>query len=183
MRCLSQGVLTTPQAYLGSVRGFFEFGLVVVTSLSYFADSSLRPLRALISLRLLYLVSRASVIAQTVGKTIPAVWTSAFMIVASFLVWGIMGVSLVGGKLWRCEPYTELDRADCEQTLGAEWQNQPYHFDDIFEAGKSLFIVWSMQGWTPIFFYCCDTTEVDMAPAHDANRWPAFAFLASFILW
>ena len=182
LQLVSHGVLLTETAFLASVRGFFECSLLVVATLSHFVDPNLLVWRSMISLRLLYLVNRASVIVQTVGKALPAVWTSIFMIMASFLVFGIIGISTIGGRLWYCEPFAELNKVECIAHDG-EWLNRPYHFDNIVEAAKSLFIVWSMQGWTPILFHASDATEVDMAPEHDSNRWPAFAFFSTFMIW
>jgi Ca2+-binding EF-hand superfamily protein len=180
---LAKGVLLTPEAHLGTLRGFFEFVMMFVAALSIQRLYPwLRPARALISLRLLYLVSRASTIVETVGKTIPAVWTACAMIMASFLIFGIVGIMFLAGKMWYCDPYTSLDKVECLATNG-EWRNRPYNFDNIIESSRVLFIVWSMQGWIPLFLQACDCVGIDKAPVQDANKWHAFLFFASFMIW
>lgn len=63
-----------------------------------------------------------------------------------FLIFGIIAVNFFKGKFFYCD-YTNVDGAfvpfvnhkwDC-LSLGGEWVNKPWRFDNIFEAMKSMF--------------------------------------------
>ena len=190
IRCISRGALLTPSAHLATVSGIFEFVLMIMLLLSHQRMyPNLRPLRAVVNIRLLYLITRASVIVKTIGTSVSAVWTAGIMIAASFLVFGIVGMNILGGRMNFCSPDISLDRTACIATDG-EWLTRPYHFDNIFESSRSLFVVWSMQGWTPILFHASDAANLDddtlsqeTAPAQDENRWQAFIFFSTYIMW
>ena len=80
------------------------------------------------------------------------------------------------------------------QTIGG-WQNPyalfcviigPFHnilSDNIISSSIAMFSVWSMQGWTTLWYWAMDATYVDEAPAKDYGTVTAFCFFASFIMW
>jgi hypothetical protein len=160
----------------------WELCMVVVqitASLSVPYTSALLPLR---SIRILYMVKRLSLMVEAFLRSLTAVWTALLLMAASFLAFGIVGMNLFAGLLWHCPEAIQLDRAECT-AAGLPWENRPFHFDNIVESSISMFSVWSLQGWTTLWYWTMDATEIDEAPRKDYDITTPFLFFASFIMW
>eukprot|EP01051_Picozoa_sp_SAG22_P003916 SAG22_NODE_200_length_15420_cov_4.424581_4_plen_2131_part_00 len=192
LQCVSNGVMMTSDAYLGQLRGWYELtcAVLAIVTIEPFYPSS-RPLRSIIAFRLLYLARHLSIIMETVGKTFSAVWTACVLMLATFLIFGILGIMFLGGKLNYCDETSPvglmlgaampLGKDEC-LAAGHYWVPRPFNFDNIIDSSRSLFIVWSLQGWTPLLLEASDSVGFDAAPQQDANQWPAFMFFASYLM-
>ena len=140
---------------------------------------ALLPLRVV---RVLYMVKRLRLMVEAFIRSLSAVWTALVLMAASFLAFGIVGMNLYSGVLWHCAENLELDRRECE-AAGKSWENRPVNFDNIISSSIAMFSVWSMQGWTTLWYWAMDATYVDEAPAKDYGTVTAFCFFASFIMW
>lgn len=137
------------------------------------------PLRVF---RIVYMVKRLRLMFEAFLRSLSAVWTALVLMAASFLAFGIVGMNLYAGLLWHCVEALDLDRNDCE-AAGLTWENRPFHFDNIVGSSIAMFSVWSLQGWTTLWYWAMDATEVDFAPEKDSGTVSAFVFFASFIMW
>ena len=105
-----------------------------------------------------------------------------------FIIFGILGVNLFGGKLWSCSCADYLPAALargsnasdawvkagsalvqnegrlCTESLheptgaACEWRNKPYHFDNIGNAIVTLTTVATLAGWTDVMEATMDIT-------------------------
>ena len=151
----------------------------VLANLNFPYMTAMLPLRAL---RIFYMVKRLRLMMDAFLRSLTAVWTALLLMAGSFLAFGIAGMNMYSGLLWHCVQDMQLNRKECEDS-GLSWENRPFHFDDIVESSITLFSVWSLQGWTEIWYWAMDVTFVDEAPEKDYAALSAFIFFASFIMW
>ena len=180
-KVISKGLLFTPNAFLSTSRGIFELCCVVLQARAYLVGSSI--LLVLVCLRLLIVLERPQTIINTIWNALPALLPLLVLIAATFLIFSIMGMSLFMGKLWRCDVDISLQQSDCQAANGT-WINRNYNYDNIFSAAESLYIVWSLQGWTPLMQDLMDAPqEAGMAPEVDFSFAESLLFHFFFIMW
>eukprot|EP01051_Picozoa_sp_SAG22_P005135 SAG22_NODE_297_length_12786_cov_3.360290_4_plen_2527_part_00 len=181
-KVVADGFLSTRKAYWKVATNRFELALVLLQfwSLLYPQFEVFLCVRVC---RLLYMVRRIRVMVEAFTSSMVAVWTVLVLMAVTFVVYGIAGVFLFSGLLWHCEGDVALGHTACD-AAGFQWINRPFHFDNIVESSSSLFIIWSMQGWTSVWFWAIDSAEeVDMAPSLDQASLSASVYCISFILW
>ena len=180
-KIISYGLLFTPNAFLSSLVGWFELWCVILQCHAWWSGSSV--FLAIVSIRLLLLLDRMKTILSTIWNAVPALIPLLVLIAATFLIFAIMGMSLFMGKLWHCDSDLALQESDCRAANGT-WVNKQYSYDNIFSATESLFIVWSLQGWTPLMQDLMDAPqEAGMPPTEDSSFTESLVFHFCFILW
>ncbi len=190
VKVIADGLLLTPQAYLSYPGQVIELGLLVLQFVSIFEPTA-RLFLILITFRLLYLLERPAVIMGTIEAVIPVVAPFFGLVAATVLMFGLLGMTIFMGKLYRCvdvdgQTIAGFGRSECETAAadGAEWVNRPNNFDDIFETAEVLFITWSLRGWVDMMFWAMDSAvEVDGPPAKDQRFLPAVLFYMTYIMW
>jgi hypothetical protein len=65
---------------------------------------------------------------------------------------------------------------------GGTWMNQALHFDDIFHALESLFVVATLEGWVSVMNTCLDITEAEHAPVTNSSPGAAVFFVLFTLL-
>ena len=177
-----------PDSVLQKGRLTFELALVVVQFLMAVQIPYARGALALRALRILYLVHRFEVMIAAFLASLSAVWTILVLMAATFLAFGIVAMNMYSGRLWHCEGAEWLDKDPCDAehlvNPAIGWNNRDYHFDNIFESMSSLFIVWSLQGWSTLWYWCMDvTTDTSQAPLKDNTALESFYFMLTFVIW
>jgi hypothetical protein len=109
-----------------------------------------------------------------------------------FLLFGIFGVNLLGGKLSYCLATDSTDisavktKADCDalQARGASvsWENNTYNWDNLPQAVMTLFYVVSLDGWVEIMYNGVDAVGVDMQPQQDHNEAMCLFFMTFLVV-
>ena len=74
-----------------------------------------------------------------------------------------------------------MNKWDCE-SLGGNWQNRPWSFDDIFSAMKALFQMATTSGWSDIMFASINTTQIDYVPIKNNNLYWILFFIVFIIV-
>ena len=177
-----------PESVLQTGSLSFELGLVILQYLVLAGVPYTRGMLALRSLRLLITIERFRTMTKAFIASFTAVWTIFVLMAATFLAFGIITMGLYSGRLWYCRGAEYLDEEPCRAMHNVdpdiEWQNREYHFDNIFEAMMSLFVVWSLQGWTTLWYWTMDSTEDTWAaPAKDNDIVGSFIVFGTFIIW
>ena len=171
----------------------------------HFFAASVQPFRVV---RYMYMITGFRVQIEGLGSAIVAVWTALFLLAISFIFFGIIGMELFKGKLHTCA-YKSVDQETCIGDCNAnfhehhwkqmplcdtadqsciasfceqQWQAAYFNFDNITQALKSLASVWSLAGWTQLFYVALDVTEPGKAPVADNSLWTAFVYFFTFIL-
>lgn len=188
IKVIADGFFMTPQAYLSYPGQAVEFACLLLQIVCIF-DPTARLFLILITFRLLYLFERTSVIMGTIEAVIPVIAPFLGLVAATGLAFGILGMTMFMGKLYRCvdlsgETVAGFERLECEMAANSTWENRPNNFDNIFEASETLFITWSLRGWTDMMFWAMDSAnDVDGAPGKDQRFLPAVLFYSLFIMW
>jgi hypothetical protein len=118
-----------------------------------------------------------------VTALLSSMWAILNVIIVLVLVWlmfAILGVSLFGGKFYRCSHDVHNTKSSCEAD-GHTWKNSDSNFDNVAEAMITLFIISSLEGWPDIMYNAVDGTEYELAPEKDKNPFAAYYFIV-FIL-
>lgn len=177
-----------PESVLQTSHLTFELCLVILQYLVLVGVPYTRGLLAFRSLRILIIIERFRVMAKAFIASLTAVWTIFVLMAATFVAFGIITMGLYSGRLWYCRGAEHLDEDPCramhDVDPNIEWQNRDYHFDNIFEAMLSLFVVWSLQGWTTLWYWTMDSTaDTWAAPSKDNDIVGSFIVFATFIIW
>lgn len=126
-----------------------------------------------------------------------------------YLIFGILGVQLFGGRLYHCTseclslppPFCRADLiarlvADLSPALLANvttkdqclspafngtWINQRQHFDNILNSVLTLFEVSTLEGWLGVMRTCVDAVDVDVQPQQNYQL-EASAFFIVFLI-
>ena len=195
VKIVSMGFVLTPTAYLLDKYHWLDFA-VIASSMTYGiskllgvgddspVSSILRILRVLRPLKLLKHVPGMKVVLKALGSMMPAVVGIGSCILVSFTAFGILGVAFFGGRLYRCADDLSLDRAACLRE-GYEWSNNGFSFDNIFDAYRALYFVWTGDGWGRILYACTDAPlALEEAPQRGASMGPVvYAYFITFIVW
>ena len=169
--------------------GWNQLDVLVVGSsvieLAYGMPRDMAPvtLRCLQLLRPLRLLSRFDGLRKAVallGEVMPRVGHVMLVYALLLLVWSVLGVQLLGGRLSACAlPGATADnlpttRAACT-AAGGEWRPPPFgSFDDVGSASLLLFEVSTLEGWASVLYAAVDASpERDSAPVAGATPWAA----------
>ncbi|XP_032809638.2 sodium channel protein 1 brain, partial [Petromyzon marinus] len=159
------------------------------------ALKSLRSLRTLRALRPLRAISRwkgMRLVVNALVTSIPSISNVMLMCLLFWMVFGIAGVQLFGGKFFRCIdaegnrlPATEVaNRTVCE-SLAAEgylWVNAIINYDNILSAYLALLQVATLEGWIEQMADASDSTGVDQQPSYNANIYSQMFFIIFVII-
>uniref|UniRef100_S4RRY1 Sodium channel protein n=1 Tax=Petromyzon marinus TaxID=7757 RepID=S4RRY1_PETMA len=186
--------------YFTSFWTLLDCFLVLVSWLNQLASAvpalkSLRSLRTLRALRPLRAISRwkgMRLVVNALVTSIPSISNVMLMCLLFWMVFGIAGVQLFGGKFFRCIdaegnrlPATEVaNRTVCE-SLAAEgylWVNAIINYDNILSAYLALLQVATLEGWIEQMADASDSTGVDQQPSYNANIYSQMFFIIFVII-
>ncbi|XP_039614029.1 sodium channel protein type 1 subunit alpha-like [Polypterus senegalus] len=159
------------------------------------AFSSLRSLRTLRALRPLRAISRwegMRLVVNALIRSIPSISNVMLVCLVFWLIFGIVGVQIYGGKFYQC-----VDRngqrlsvdivnniTDCQaySDKGFKWVNTEINFDNIMSAYLALLQVSTFEGWMEIMASAADARGIDLQPQTDANMYSLLYFVAFIIV-
>lgn len=181
-----------PNAYIKDGWNKLDFFIVVVSVVDFVFTTAqieggsilgllkiFRMLRALRPLRAVNKMPGLKKVVNTMIESIVPIGSTLLIVLAFFLIFGILGVQLLSGKLYRCEAndnvtQAQIDasvvtRADCA-ALGGDWNNTKYNYDHLGEALMTLFVLSSIDGWVDIMYEGIDAVGVDKQPIVNYNE-------------
>lgn len=164
----------------------------------------IRGLRALRPLRVVVKSKEMKVVVSALMQAVPSITAVLLFVALSWLIFGIMGVSLFNGLLFRCNDPSAANKAECVgnymvELSGPEYYNPAtntasvlvstprvwdvpfYNFDHLGNAVLALFQAASLNAWTDIMYSTQDITELDMQPSFNASQANALFFVV-FVL-
>eukprot|EP01048_Picozoa_sp_COSAG05_P007046 COSAG05_NODE_484_length_9355_cov_5.704840_3_plen_2541_part_01 len=179
--------------YLKDKTNRLDLFVIVAVSFTYIlpmihADMSelrmLRLIRVLTPMLQLMRNESLAALIKTFVMAMPAVGHCVALLMVLLTVFGIVGVEYFRGKLYRCvdaiekSPMTHFDLANggevfienrtmCLEHPGAAWENPAFNFDNIIQAGMTIFYLAVTAGWVDVMEAVMDTTEVDRSPQMD----------------
>jgi Ion transport protein len=183
IKSITAGFLLDSRAYLRENWNKIDFFIIVmsiidlcISSLSIPAIKVFRLLRTLRPLRLLSHNVSMKLVVNAMIESLASICNVVLVFLLFGLIFSILGVSLFGGMLYTCNNNHLDNEIDCISS-GYQWVNSDYNFDNVLEAGITLFIVTSGDGWTDIMYSAMDTVAPGTAPKLNANPSAAFYFI------
>eukprot|EP00937_MAST-01D_sp_MAST-1D-sp2_P002072 g2072.t1 len=205
LKIVAMGVVFTPESYWGDSWNRLDFFVLFVTVLGMSGAAGqsgvgrvFRVGRILRPLRMINRNEGMKVIINALLQSIVPIMYTCALIGAFFVFFAILGLTLFGGKFYRCnDPVVGLYKQACvgvfmHPELGHPvprvWANPGYSFDNIFESLRVLFEVVTRKGWTPVLYSAMDATDVGKQPRRDASFWNmiffvVFVFMGNFYLF
>mmetsp|Transcript_77480 Transcript_77480/g.136679 ORF Transcript_77480/g.136679 Transcript_77480/m.136679 type:complete len:1876 (-) Transcript_77480:848-6475(-) len=166
-------------------------------SLSFFRV--LRTFRALRPLRVIGRNSGLKTVVRTLFAAFPQIAHTVVIALLIYLVFGILGVQLFSGKLYRCHcfalsgydpvldpnPCIKYDRLECLELPTAwlpEWIAHTQNFDHIGLSILTLFEISALEYWsTGIMYPTIDAVDYDHAPIKDYSPVVGLFFLVFIV--
>jgi hypothetical protein len=149
-------------------------------------NSATRVLRLFRVLRPLRLIERNQgmvVIVNALIACIPAVVSVVALVALLYVVFAIVGMHLFMGLFYGCsyssdssngssislQDLTSLDKDQCLQH-GGMWERATFfHFDNIFSAFNTLFIISTREGWVDVMHTMMDAPDAVGMPLSENN--------------
>lgn len=155
------------------------------------------PFRAAVALRTLRLISFTTYTRTIMGammESLPQVLNAFAVAFYFFLIFGILGVQLFGGRFQRCSDPTITRMSDCVGNFSVaatphtfvvanrSWDRSSFHFDALPNALMSLFVIAIGGSWTSIMYDGMDVGEPGESLRQ--NQYPLYAlyFIAAFVI-
>lgn len=144
----------------------------------------LRLLRAFRPLRMVNRIAGMKLVLMALAGALPALGNVCFLLVAVFLIFAILGLSLFSGKFYYCTD-GESNRDNCHGTSESDdgyavpnvWMNPTLDgwgtnsFDNIFSSFLVLFEVATGDSWESVLYLMTDVPDViGEAPEEDNSR-------------
>ena len=195
-RIIAQGLIMHEGAYLRVGWNVLDGVIVVMSVVAILLRGSnlsivrsFRTLRALRPLRMVRRLRSMQLLMATLLQCAPQIGNVMLLGLFEFVIFGILGVQLFGGKFWRCTDGSVGHVDQCSGAfIGADgvsstraWVNPVYNFDHVGQAMMSLFVIATMDGWVELAHRGMDAREVDFQP--EKNYAPAnVLFFVAFVL-
>ncbi|KAL4477710.1 hypothetical protein ABPG74_002860 [Tetrahymena malaccensis] len=173
LKIISYGFFFDENSYLRDNWSKLDF-FVVVTSIldislqngNFASLKILRLLRTLRPLRVLHHNKSMKLIVTTLLESIVGILNMLLVIFLVWLMFAILGVSLMGGKLQYCNfPNNGINYnvylynpSQC-QKVGGSWQTYDLNFDNVPAALLNLFVISTFEGWPAYVFNFLDGTS------------------------
>ncbi|XP_069544532.1 LOW QUALITY PROTEIN: voltage-dependent T-type calcium channel subunit alpha-1I-like [Brachyistius frenatus] len=197
IKVLALGLFVGPQSYCRSPWNIMD-GMLVVLSLIHITirlttgDENhmlgiLKILRLLRTFRPLRVIKRAPKLKLAVEALMASMrpMGNITLICCMFLFfYAILGVQLFKGKFFFCVGESTQDISNKTQCLAAgyHWDRKTFHFDNLFDALISLFVMYSKDGWVNIMYDGLDAVGVNQQPLMNYNQWMLLYFLSFMVM-
>ncbi|OMJ93489.1 hypothetical protein SteCoe_3461 [Stentor coeruleus] len=188
VKSIAFGFFNENNSYLKDNWNKLDF-LIVVASLVDMSITSInipiikifRILRALRPLKLIKHNVSMKIVVFALLESIGVIFNVMIIIFIVWLIFAILGVSLLAGKMYYCSDGNFLDIDSCLQA-GHIWTNTDSNFDNVLQAMITLFIVMSQESWPNRMFEGVDAKGVGVAPEINANPYMAYFYVIYLIL-
>ena len=155
----------------------------------------LRVLRALRPLRVIKRVPELKMVVNSLFRSAPIISNVLVLLIMFWLVFGILGLQLFGGKLYFCDDPLVVSRDDCVGTTWTECADEVsgicvsglqervwaapsgWGFDTMPQAVLTLFEVSTLEMWLDIMFWSIDARGVGKQPFENYDQSVAVFFV------
>lgn len=152
LKIIEKGMILGENAYLKDNWSKLDFFIVITALVDMFVEVDLSILKLFRILRPLRIVSRnleMKIIISSLAQSMCGILNVMIIIICVFLMFGILGINLMQGKLNYCSLTTNISIGqygpyDTNQTTclskGGEWVTQFINFDNILNSLLSLYV-------------------------------------------
>ncbi|KAF6257951.1 Ion transport protein-domain-containing protein [Scenedesmus sp. NREL 46B-D3] len=176
-------VANGPGSYLRNPWNVLDFFIVVLGGLR-----ALRTLRALRPLRVASRLEGMKVVVDALFASLPPLGNIVLVCLLFYLVFGIMGVHLLAGRMYSCQdPQGNLLQSEYVLPQGQHitrewWVNRVANFDNILVAILTLFQISTTELWVSTMYDGVAAVGIDQQPRDGHN--PALAaFFVVFMIF
>ncbi|KAL4482140.1 hypothetical protein ABPG72_014953 [Tetrahymena utriculariae] len=170
LKIISYGFFFDENSYLRDNWSKLDFFVVITSILDISLQNGdfaslkiLRLLRTLRPLRVLHHNKSMKLIVTTLLESIVGIMNMLLVIFLVWLMFAILGVSLMGGKLQYCNfpnnginyNIYKYNLSQC-QRVGGSWQTYDLNFDNVPIALLNLFVISTFEGWPAYVFNYLD---------------------------
>lgn len=187
IKSISFGFIYGKTTYLSDNWNRADF-LILIFSFFDITDSVhipvIRVFRLIRTLRPLKFIThniRMKIIVTALLESIFALSNVMIVILMTWLVFAILGVSLFSGKLYSCSSDLIESKELCEAS-GFEWKNSDFNFDNVYEALLVLFVISSQESWPDRMYEGIDTRASGLSPKRDASPSASLYFISSVLI-
>ena len=188
VKTVAFGFALSPDAYLRDNWNKLDFVIVImstidiaITSIEIPVIKVFRVLRTLRPLKIIKHNISLKIVVLALLESIVGILNVMIVIVTVWLIFAILGVSLLAGKMHSCSNGLIADMDLCVGA-GFEWQSSDYNFDNVLQAMVTLFIVMSQESWPNRMFEGVDARAVGLAPRRNYNPGLAYFYVIYLIL-
>lgn len=187
IKSIAIGFYEGRSGYIKDIWNFFDFMIIIFSiidlSFSNINLSVIKSVRILRTLRPLRFISHnvsMKIVVVALFDSLIAIFNVIVVLLIVWLMFAILGVSLLAGKLYSCQNPNYTVKADCINS-GYDWESIYPNYDNILNAISTLFILSSEEGWPDIMYQAIDSRDVNLAPKRDSSPYIAYYFVI-FIL-
>jgi len=146
-----------------------------------------RIFRALRPLRVISKSKGLKVVLQTVARAIVPVMNTILIALSVFFVFGIMAVTLLGGRTSYCTDVAVEAKANCsgvDESLGEvrTWRERQLTYGNIGSAMLSMFVLASQDNWEMHMYAGVDATASERGPVANSDPVTAIWFISFMIV-
>ncbi|OMJ68109.1 hypothetical protein SteCoe_34530 [Stentor coeruleus] len=140
-----------------------------------------RLLRTLRPLRLINHNLSMKIVVIALVESLSAIVNVLAVILVIWLIYSILGVSLLGGKMYKCSNSLIELQIECENS-GYIWLNTNTNFDNVLYGMITLFIVMSQESWPNRMYEGVDAREISISPQVNYNPYMAYFYIGYLII-
>lgn len=188
IKSIAFGLIKDRMCYLQDNWNKVDLVIVILSIIDLSINSINLPVikvfRLLRTLRPLRLINHNLSMKVAVSALIDSMIAICNVLVVIFVVWlvfAILGVSLLSGKMHYCEVELIESKSDCED-LGYTWLNSDLNFDNVLEAMVTLFIVMSQESWPNRMYEGVDARSTHESPLINYNPYIAYYYVIFVII-
>ena len=183
-------------AYFRDAWNVLDF-IVAATALTAVWIPQFGIFRVLRTVRLLYRFESIKTVLISLAQALPLVVNGLILVFVAFFVLAILGVQLFKGKFYQCNDLSIEQVADCignytvtvqdavlsrNETVSRLWMRQPYHFDNVFAALLTVFVIGVSDGWSNIMYTGMDVTHIGGGLTYYASAYYCIYFVICFVV-
>jgi hypothetical protein len=171
---------------------FTSILVIAVESSGLTFFKALRVFRALNAMRVATRSSTMQQIINSMAQSMASMFNVTVLLLIVFVMFAVLGMQLFSGLFWECTDPSVGHRSECVGTFvplgGAEpvpreWQNNIYTFDSLPSALLTLFVVSTLEGYSPIMTAAMAAPpSKGMQPQQDSNPYNAYFFVAFIVV-
>lgn len=183
IKSIALGFILGENTYLRNSWNVLDFFIVALSVIDLSVASINIPIikvfRVLRALRPLKLIKHNISMKIVVTALLDSMFEILNVLVVILVIWvmfAILGVSLLSGKLYQCSNQNIETMEECA-LQGFEWVNTPANFDNVGEAMIVLFIVMSQESWPNRMLEAVDGQGIGLGPKVNANPYIAYYFI------
>ena len=188
LKSISVGFVLDSNTYLRDSWNILDF-LIAIISLIDISVSTVhipvikvfRVVRALRPLKLIKHNVSLKIVVTALFESITAIFNVMLIILIVWLMFAILGVSLLAGKMYNCSDPNITTLVECTQQ-GFAWTSVNSNFDNVYRAFVVLFIIMSQESWPNRMLEGCNSVGVGIAQVHNGNQYVAYYYIIYLVI-